>query len=149
MPALLDLRSNTTTTITTDLANTANPPDPSTARHGIASNPSALHFTPHQSHSDSYLNNGPALTMRSMSTKRPQLLQTLSDASDTSQETLHHAPRSLPRTRLEGGVAGPPRPSGEDSGWHMRHGWDSQYSAEQLRELSTVRSQPLSFVVSY
>lgn len=27
-----------------------------------------------------------------------------------------------------------------DEGWHMRHGWDSQYSAEQLRELTTVRS---------
>ncbi len=26
-----------------------------------------------------------------------------------------------------------------DEGWHMRHGWDSQYSAEQLRELTTVR----------
>lgn len=26
----------------------------------------------------------------------------------------------------------------DDSDWHMRHGWDSQYTVEQLRELTTV-----------
>lgn len=33
------------------------------------------------------------------------------------------------------------RRPGEEGGWHMRHGWDSQYGPEQLHELSSVRGR--------
>lgn len=108
-------------------------------RYENTSSSVALHTASHPTRADSFNgNSGTGLLMRSTSSKRPQLLQTLSDASDASQETLSSV-RPLPRNGLErSGSGGQSRLARDESGWHMRHGWDSQYSAEQLRELSTV-----------
>lgn len=128
-PALLELRTDAVAS-------------PVLERQDTAFKPYVFPAAPLSSRSDSFASHGPGFAMRSASTKRPQLLQTLSDASDASQETLSSV-RRLPRNRPDTGEGS--KASGEENGWHMRHGWDSQYSAEQLRELSTVCSPTFLF----
>jgi len=63
---------------------------------------------------------------------RPFLLQSGSDD--------HISPEiNEPSTNESEKLERSPRKLGEEGGWHMRHGWDSQYGPEQLHELSSVR----------
>lgn len=61
------------------------------------------------------------------STSLKDVSQSSEDVSDASQ-TIREASKLPPDKQLQ---------DGEDT-YRMRHGWDSQYSAEQLQELSKV-----------
>lgn len=111
---------------------------PSLPSHENASKATTNHPAPRPPRNDSFNNYGGGQPMRSTPTKLPHLLQTLSDASDASEETLSST-RQQPQPRLNGLPTGDVvRTGGEESGWHMRHGFNAQYTVDQLRELSTV-----------
>lgn len=66
-------------------------------------------------------------------------------ANGSSTRLVLQVPPGLPTTTALP-ITKPDQPtshSAEDGGYHMRHGWDSQYTVEQLRELTTVNTRAL------